>query len=95
MAKTYETAFLMLSKIRRPSLTAWTIDVKSSCNSTKAEASRDGETTKVFIELRDDAKGYPGCTYNLTYDPESKLLQGEYFQAAMGTRDAVAFRHSE
>ena len=30
----------MLSKIRRPSLTAWTIDAKSSCSSTKADASR-------------------------------------------------------
>ena len=33
----------------------------------KAEASRDGKTLKVFLELR--AGGYNGSTNTLTYDP--------------------------
>jgi hypothetical protein len=47
----------------------------------KAEASRDGGSTKVFIELRD--VNYPGSTYTLTYDPTKDQLQGDYFQAAL------------
>ena len=37
--------------------------------------------TKVFVELRD--VNYPGCTYSLTYDPQSDQLYGQYFQASM------------
>ena len=48
-------------------------------NVAKAEASRDGETVKVFIELRD--VNYPGSTYSLTYDPAGDRLSGTYFQA--------------
>jgi hypothetical protein len=45
----------------------------------KAEVSRDGSATKVFIELRD--VNYPGSTYTLTYDsardqPQWNLLPG-------------------
>ena len=47
----------------------------------KAEASRDGATLKVFIELRD--VNYPGSTYTLTYDPREDQLKGDYFQAAI------------
>ena len=50
-----------------------------SINVAKAEASRDGETVKVFIELRDVS--YPGSTYSLTYDPAGDRLSGTYFQA--------------
>jgi len=48
-------------------------------NVAKAEASRDGETVKVFIELRD--ANYPGSTYNLIYIPADDRLTGTYFQA--------------
>jgi hypothetical protein len=45
----------------------------------KAEASQDGGTIKVFIELRD--VNYPGSTYTLAYDPQSDQLKGIYYQA--------------
>ena len=49
-------------------------------NVSRAEASQEGATTRVFIELRD--VNYPGATYTLTYDPESDQLKGVYFQPA-------------
>jgi hypothetical protein len=55
----------------------------------KAEVSRDGDATKVFIELRD--VNYPGSTYSLTYDAESDQLKGIYYQAVEGLRIPVAF----
>jgi hypothetical protein len=55
----------------------------------KAEATRDGGATKVFIELQDT--GYPGCTYRLTYDPQSDQLFGVYYQAAMQQSYDVVF----
>ena len=48
-------------------------------NIAKAEATRDGSTVKVFVELR--APNYPGSTYTLTYDPQLDQLRGIYFQA--------------
>lgn len=48
-------------------------------NIARAEATRDGSTVKVFVELR--APSYPGSTYTLTYDPQQDRLQGIYFQA--------------
>ena len=48
-------------------------------NIAKAEATRDGSTVKVFVELR--APNYPGSTYTLTYDQEQDQLRGIYFQA--------------
>jgi hypothetical protein len=50
-------------------------------NVARAEASMEGTTLKVFIELRD--MNYPGATYNLTYDPGSDQLKGVYFQPAL------------
>jgi hypothetical protein len=50
-------------------------------NVSQAEASREGDTTKVSIELRD--VNYPGATYNLTYDPERDQLRGVYYQPAL------------
>ena len=50
-------------------------------NVSQAEASQEGDTTKVFIELRD--VNYPGATYNLTYDPERDQLRGVYYQPAV------------
>ena len=55
----------------------------------KAEATRQGTTLKVFVELR--APGYPGSTYTLTYDRKSDQLTGVYFQAVMGQRFEVVF----
>jgi len=55
----------------------------------KAEASQDGETVKVFIELRD--VNYPGSNYDLTYDPQSDSLKGIYFQATLRQRFEVVF----
>jgi hypothetical protein len=50
-------------------------------NVSRAEASQEGTTIKVFIELRDT--NYPGSTYTLTFDPQSDQLKGVYFQAAL------------
>jgi hypothetical protein len=58
-------------------------------NVSRAEASQEGTTTKVFIELRD--KNYPGSTYTLTYDPQSDQLKGTYFQAALQQSFDVVF----
>lgn|GEM_PF-6342117 len=44
----------------------------------KAEASRDSDATKVFIELRD--VNYPGSTYTLDYEPANDQLKGVYYQ---------------
>jgi hypothetical protein len=55
----------------------------------RAEATRDGATLQVFVELR--APGYPGSTYTLTYDPQRDQLAGTYFQAAMQQRFDVMF----
>lgn len=55
----------------------------------KAEASQDGETVKVFIELRD--VNYPGSNYDLTYDPQSDSLKGIYYQATLRQRFEVVF----
>jgi hypothetical protein len=48
-------------------------------NIAKAQATRDGSTVKVLVELR--APNYPGSTYTLTYDPKQDQLRGIYFQA--------------
>ncbi|MCU0785585.1 MAG: hypothetical protein MUF81_16385 [Verrucomicrobia bacterium] len=58
-------------------------------NVAKAEASQEGATVKVFIELRD--VNYPGSTYTLVYQPAADRLVGNYFQAAMGQNFEVEF----
>ena len=58
-------------------------------NVSRAAAWRDKETTKLVIELRD--VNYPGSTYNLTHDPQSDQLYGQYFQAAMQQTFDVTF----
>jgi len=55
----------------------------------RAEATRDGSTLKVFVELR--APGYPGSTYTLIYDPKRDQLGGIYFQAALRQSFEVVF----
>jgi hypothetical protein len=54
-----------------------------------AEATRDGSTLRMFVELL--APGYPGSTYTLTYDPQRDQLTGIYFQAALQQRFDVLF----
>jgi hypothetical protein len=58
-------------------------------NVSKAQATLEGATVKVFIELRD--AGYPGSTYTLTYDQKTDRLGGVYYQAAIGQRFDVIF----
>ncbi len=58
-------------------------------NVARALAFKEGDTTKVFVELRD--AGYPGCTYSLKYDPQTDQLFGDYFQAAMQETFNVTF----
>ena len=55
----------------------------------RAEASRDGGVTRVFIELRD--VNYPGSTYTLTHEPGSDALKGIYYQAVERQRFEVVF----
>jgi hypothetical protein len=55
----------------------------------RAEATGDGATLQVFVELR--APGYPGSTYTLRYEPQRDQLEGIYFQAALQQRFAVVF----
>jgi hypothetical protein len=45
----------------------------------RAEVSNDGDTIKVFLELR--AGGYNGSTYTLVYDRLNDVLKGVYYQA--------------
>ena len=60
-----------------------------SIHVSKAEASRDGESLKVFVELRDVR--YPGSTYTLAYDPPTDQLKGIYYQAALRQQFEVYF----
>jgi len=62
-------------------------------NISKAQATQEGATLKIFIELRD--AGYPGSTYALTYDPKTDKLGGVYYQAAIGQRFDVIFIRSK
>jgi len=43
-------------------------------NVSRAKATRDKTTLRVFVELR--APNYPGSTYTLTYDPKRDELYG-------------------
>ncbi|MCB1687322.1 MAG: hypothetical protein KDI33_02495, partial [Halioglobus sp.] len=56
----------------------------------KAQASRDGDTIKVFLELR--AGGYNGSTYTLVYDRGQDELKGVYYQAVARQKYTVAFQ---
>jgi hypothetical protein len=60
-----------------------------SINVAKAQASQNGESIKVFVELRD--VNYPGSTYTLAYDPKADQLKGDYFQAALQQNFDVFF----
>lgn len=58
-------------------------------NVAKAVALQDGQSVKVFVELRD--VNYPGSTYTLVYEAESDQLKGIYYQAAMQQQFEVFF----
>ena len=55
----------------------------------RAEASREGSTIVVFIELRD--VNYPGATYKLAYRPDEDQLTGEYYQPILRQTFNVMF----
>jgi hypothetical protein len=55
----------------------------------RAEATGDGATLQVSVELR--APGYPGSTYTLRYEPTRDQLAGIYFQAALQQSFDVVF----
>ena len=61
----------------------------NSIHVARAEASREGDAVKVFIELRD--VNYPGSTYTLVYDPAGDRLKGIYYQAVAQQRFPVSF----
>ena len=54
-----------------------------------AEVSRNGDTLKLFFELR--AGGYNGSTYTLSYDAASDQLKGVYYQAVARQKFEVVF----
>jgi hypothetical protein len=56
----------------------------------KAMATRDGTSTRVFVELR--GTNYQGSTYTLVYDPAADQLKGIYFQAALQQQFEVFFQ---
>jgi hypothetical protein len=58
----------------------------------RAEASREGDTIRVFLELR--AGGYNGSTYTLTYDPVNDTLNGVYYQAVARQKFDVTFERT-
>lgn len=62
-------------------------------NVARAEASREGGTLRLFMELRDS--GYPGCLYKLTFDKAASRLTGTYFQAAQNETYEVVFEKAK
>jgi hypothetical protein len=58
-------------------------------NVSRAAAWRDKGVSKVVVELRD--VNYPGCTYNLEYNPQTDQLSGQYYQAAIQETYEIVF----
>ena len=58
-------------------------------NVSKSNVTREKEWLKVFVELTD--VGYPGATYDLTYDPHHDIMRGTYFQPTLGQSFEVEF----
>ena len=58
----------------------------------KAVASHDGKSIKVFLELQ--AGGYNGSTYTLVYDPARDILKGAYFQAVAQQKYDIYFERT-
>lgn len=59
----------------------------------RAEATRDGNTLKLFFELR--ASGYGGSTYTLSYDAASDSLRGVYDQVVVMQKFDVVFNRAK
>lgn len=102
-----QTGFQQLKGRWRRSDAAYVIDIKGvdgsgrieasyfnprSIHVARAEASQQGASLRVAIELRDE--GYPGSTYDLTYDESSGVLRGKYYQAAIKETFDVVFVRS-
>jgi hypothetical protein len=58
-------------------------------NISRAQAKGQGADIHIFIELRDE--GYPGATYDLTYNRQQDTLVGFYYQPTAGQRFDVVF----
>ena len=58
-------------------------------NVSRALAGKESGELRVFVELRD--VNYPGATYTLAYNRAQDLLQGVYFQPALGQSFNVSF----
>ena len=58
-------------------------------NVAQSKTTFKGNKIKLFIELRD--AGYPGCTYDLSYEPKTDQLSGVYYQAAIQERYDIVF----
>lgn len=58
-------------------------------NVSQAAAVETPQGLQVFIELRD--VGYPGATYTLVYDERRDVLEGLYYQPAVGQTFDVVF----
>ncbi|MEF8713285.1 MAG: hypothetical protein V5B39_06905 [Accumulibacter sp.] len=59
----------------------------------RAEAVRNGNTIRLFFELR--AGGYNGSTYTLSHDPTNDILKGVYYQAVMQQKFDVYFTRAK
>ncbi|MFI5380068.1 MAG: hypothetical protein ACHRHE_12285 [Tepidisphaerales bacterium] len=55
----------------------------------KAQATRQGEQTSVYVELND--VGYPGSYYNLIYNAKEDRFDGTYSQKATNEKFDVTF----
>ena len=55
----------------------------------QTSATVEGNTTKLYVELRD--RGYPGSSYTLQYDPAADQLKGTYYQAMEQQRYEIIF----
>jgi hypothetical protein len=55
----------------------------------QAKVAFKGNKVKLFLELQD--AGYPGCTYDLTYDKQTDRLSGIYYQAAINQKFDIMF----
>jgi hypothetical protein len=58
-------------------------------NVAQAKITFKENTVKLFLELRD--VGYPGCTYDLSYDPKTDQLSGVYYQVAVQEKYDIVF----
>jgi len=62
-------------------------------NVSRGEVNNQGGMLGIFLELWDE--GYPGSTYELTYDPIRNLLYGTYYTPVAGQSFEVIFTRVE